>query len=54
MGVAVAFALYLVGTNFVVLLTNIVNAFNLLLANREFIQAETIVYINTSYVGLSV
>lgn len=33
--------------------TNIVNAFNLLLANRTFIQAETIAYINTSYVGLS-
>ena len=33
--------------------TNIVNAFNLLLANREFIQAETIAYVNTSYVGLS-
>lgn len=28
------------------------NAFNLLLANRTFIQAETIAYINTSYVGL--
>ena len=33
--------------------TNIVNAFNLLLANRAFIQAETIAYVNTSYVGLS-
>ena len=28
------------------------NAFDLLLANRQFIQAETIAYINTSYVGL--
>jgi len=33
--------------------TNIVNSFNLLLANRAFIQAETIAYVNTSYVGLS-
>jgi len=32
--------------------TNVVNAFNLLLANRAFIQAETIAYVNTSYVGL--
>jgi hypothetical protein len=31
---------------------NIKNAFNLLLANRTFIQAETIAFINTSYVGL--
>ena len=28
------------------------NAFNLLLANRTFIQAETVAFINTSYVGL--
>jgi hypothetical protein len=33
--------------------TNIVNAFNLLLANRAFIQAETVAFVNTSYVGLS-
>ena len=32
--------------------TNVINAFNLLLANRAFIQAETIAYVNTSYVGL--
>jgi hypothetical protein len=32
--------------------TNIVNAFNLLLANRQFIQAETVAFINTSYVGI--
>jgi hypothetical protein len=32
--------------------TNIVNAFNLLLANRDFIKAETIAYVNTSYVGV--
>jgi len=32
--------------------TNVLNAFNLLLANRAFIQAETIAYVNTSYVGL--
>ena len=28
------------------------NSFDLLLANRQFIQAETIAFINTSYVGL--
>ena len=33
--------------------TNIQNAFNLLLANREFIQAETVAFINASYVGLA-
>jgi len=32
--------------------TTINNAFNLLLANRSFIQAETIAYVNTSFVGL--
>ena len=32
--------------------TNVVNAFNLLLANRQFIQAETVAFINTSYVGV--
>ncbi len=32
--------------------TSIVNAFDLLLSNRSFIQAETIAYINTSYVGV--
>jgi hypothetical protein len=32
--------------------TTVNNAFNLLLANRSFIQAETVAYINTSYVGL--
>jgi hypothetical protein len=30
----------------------VIDAFNLLLANREFIQAETVAFINTSYVGL--
>jgi Major tropism determinant N-terminal domain len=33
--------------------TTIVNAFNLLLANRTFIQAETIAYINAMYIGLT-
>ena len=32
--------------------TAVNNAFNLLLANRSFIQAETIAYVNTSFVGL--
>lgn len=32
--------------------TTINNAFNLLVANKSFIQAETIAYINTSFVGL--
>jgi hypothetical protein len=32
--------------------TSVINAFNLLLANRDFIKSETIAYINTSYVGL--
>lgn len=32
--------------------TTINNAFNLLLSNRSFIQAETIAYVNTSFVGL--
>jgi hypothetical protein len=32
--------------------TTVNNAFNLLLANRSFIQAETIAYVNTSFVGL--
>jgi hypothetical protein len=32
--------------------TTINNAFNLLLANKTFIQAETVAYINTSFVGL--
>jgi hypothetical protein len=32
--------------------TAVVNAFDLLLANRAFIQAETVAFINTSYVGL--
>jgi hypothetical protein len=32
--------------------TTVNNAFNLLLANRSFIQAETVAYINTSFVGL--
>jgi len=32
--------------------TSITNAFDLLLANRAFIQAETVAFINTSYVGL--
>jgi hypothetical protein len=32
--------------------TSTVNAFNLLLANRDFIKEETIAYVNTSYVGL--
>ena len=32
--------------------TSIYNAFDLLLANRTFIQAETIAYVNTSFVGL--
>ena len=32
--------------------TTINNAFNLLLANKTFIQAETIAYVNTSFVGL--
>jgi hypothetical protein len=32
--------------------TSVVNGFNLLLANKEFIKAETIAYINTSYVGV--
>ena len=32
--------------------TTVNNAFNLLLANRSFIQAETVAYVNTSYVGL--
>jgi len=31
---------------------NVINSFNLLLNNREFIQAETIAFINTSYVGV--
>ena len=31
--------------------TSTVNAFNLLLANREFIKAETVAYINDTYVG---
>lgn len=33
--------------------TTIVNAFNLLLANRTFIQEETIAYINAMYIGLT-
>lgn len=33
--------------------TTIVNAFNLLLANRTFIQAETIAYVNAMYIGLT-
>jgi len=32
--------------------TSVIDAFDLLLANREFIQAETVAFINTSYVGL--
>ena len=32
--------------------TSIFNAYNLLLLNRSFIQAETIAYVNTSFVGL--
>ena len=32
--------------------TSIYSAYNLLLLNRSFIQAETIAYINTSFVGL--
>lgn len=32
--------------------TSVLNAFNLLLSNRNFIKAETIAYVNTSYVGL--
>ena len=32
--------------------TSVVNAFNLLLANRDFIKAETVAYVNTSYVGV--
>lgn len=33
--------------------TSTVNAFNLLLANREFIKAETIAYINDAFVGFT-
>jgi len=33
--------------------TSTVNAFNLLLANREFIKAETIAYINDTFVGIT-
>lgn len=32
--------------------TSTINAFNLLRANRAFIQAETVAYVNTSYVGV--
>jgi hypothetical protein len=31
---------------------SVINSFNLLLNNRAFIQAETVAFINTSYVGL--
>jgi hypothetical protein len=33
--------------------TSTVNAFNLLLANREFIKAETIAYIDDTFVGIT-